>query len=41
MKVYPQEILDGLSEKVQASASVALESEILIDSDITILIKKK
>jgi len=34
MKIYPQEILDGLSEKVQASASVALESEILIDSDI-------
>ena len=35
MKIYPQEILDGLSEKVQASASVALESEILIDSDMT------
>jgi uncharacterized coiled-coil protein SlyX len=34
MKIYPQEILDGLSEKVQASASVALESEILIDSDM-------
>jgi uncharacterized coiled-coil protein SlyX len=34
MKIYPQEILDGLSEKVQSSASVALESEILIDSDM-------
>ena len=34
MKIYPQEILDGLSEKVQANASVALESEILIDSDM-------
>jgi hypothetical protein len=34
MKIHKQEILDGLSEKIEASASVSLDAEILIDSDL-------
>ena len=33
MKIHKQEILDGLSEKIEASASVSLDAQILIDSD--------
>ena len=32
MNVYKQEILDGLGEKVETSASIALEAEILVDT---------
>jgi uncharacterized coiled-coil protein SlyX len=34
MKIHKQEILDGLSEKIEASASVSLDAQILIDSDL-------
>jgi len=35
MKIYEQEILDGLSDIVKSSASVALEAKILLDADYT------
>ena len=34
MKIHKQEILDGISEKIEASASVSLDAQILIDSDL-------
>lgn len=34
MKIHKQEILDGLSETMEASASVSLDAHILIDSDL-------
>jgi len=34
MKIHKQEILDGLSETIEASASVSLDAQILIDSDL-------
>ena len=34
MKIHKQEILDGLSEKIEASASVSLDAQILINSDL-------
>jgi len=41
MKIFKAELLDGLSEKIKASSSVAITSEILVNSDSAKSISKE